>query len=380
MTALVFLGLVAVGVEYAVHSRSQSASLTGTSPDHGASSSPSAAVSTSAAPSASTASPTATPTPTGSATAPAPTRTAAPTPAHAASPTRSRSATPAPTPTPAPLALAPPTATLEFTLTTFNVLGASHTAPGGSHHGWAPGPTRAKGAAALIARHHSDVVGFQELQGPQLAVLRRRTNLEFYPGFSMGRLDTDNSLGWRRDEWTAMEKHVVRIPYFDGGRRSMPFVRLRNDRTGLQAWFANFHNPAETSRFHHQQRFRDAATKIEATLANHLIDSSDLPVFITGDMNERTPYFCALTSTAPMIAARGGTNNGRCLGGRPRAVDWIFGSQGVTFSHYVEDRSHLVDVTTDHPVVSTRVEITGDAQPTATPRSLPGTTTGGPGD
>jgi hypothetical protein len=242
------------------------------------------------------------------------------------------------------------------------VLGANHTARGGTHHGFASGRARANGAAALIAKHRSDVVGFQELQGPQLAALQRRTNLEFYPGFSMGHLDTDNSIGWRRDEWTAVEKHVIRIPYFDGGRRAMPVVKLRSKQTGLEAWFANFHNPAETSQFHHQQRFRVAATNMEAGLANQLINSTGLPVFITGDMNERAAYFCRLTAKAPMVAARGGSNNGRCLVGRPRAVDWIFGSQGVTFSDYVEDRSHLVDVTTDHPVISARVHITGNAK------------------
>jgi hypothetical protein len=202
------------------------------------------------------------------------------------------------------------------------------------------------------------VTGFQELQGPQLGYLERHTNLSFYPGFSRGHLGTDNSIGWRSDSWVAVEKHVVRIPYFNGGRRDMPFVRLRNIRTGIQAWFANFHNPAETARFHHQQRFRVHATHIEAALANRLMRTG-LPVFITGDMNERAPYFCRLTAHAPMIAARGGTNNGGCHPGRPRAVDWIFGSQGVQFTHYFEDRSRLVHFTTDHPVVTAGVHLIG---------------------
>ena len=62
---------------------------------------------------------------------------------------------------------------------------------------------------------------------------------------------------------------------------------------------------------------------------------------------------------APMVAARGGTHNGGCRPGRPRAVDWIFGSQGVQFTHYVEDRSRLVDFTTDHPVVTAGVHLIG---------------------
>ena len=90
-----------------------------------------------------------------------------------------------------------------------------------------------------------------------------------------------------------------------------------------------------------------------------------LPVFITGDMNERDSYFCRMTSGAPMVAARGGSHNGGCRPGNPRAVDWIFGSQGVAFSGYAEDRSHLVDITTDHPVVSTSVRIVGESSDTS---------------
>jgi hypothetical protein len=41
-------------------------------------------------------------------------------------------------------------------------------------------------------------------------------------------------------------------------------------------------------------------------------------------------------------------------------VDWIFGSPGAVFSGYDEDRSHLVDITTDHPVISTRVHLTAN--------------------
>jgi hypothetical protein len=222
----------------------------------------------------------------------------------------------------------------------------------------ASGAARAVGAAELIRRHGADVVGFQELQGSQLVALRKHTNLDFYPGFATG--DSENSIGWRRDRFRLVEKHTVPIPYFNGGTRRMPFIKLRSLSTGLEAWFANFHNPAETATYHHQQRFRNEATRIEISLVNQLIAQTRLPVFVTGDMNERGAYFCRFTAGAPMIAARGGSNvNGRCLAGRPRAVDWIFGSQGVDFLGYVEDRSHLVDVTTDHPVVTAHVRIVG---------------------
>lgn len=339
--------VVAVGVGYAVNAEPDGTTLS-------ARPVPDSTVSSSATP---TLQPTLPPPP-GLTPQPAITLTASPSPSLTDDPSSQSPSLP-PRPVATPTALPPPT--LDFALTSFNVLGASHTSGSGKRPGMASGAVRAVRAAELIRRHGSDVVGFQELQGSQLTALRKHTDLDFYPGFALG--DPENSIGWRRDRFVAVEKHTVSIPYFNGGRRNMPFVKLRSLTTGLEAWFANFHNPAETAQFHQQQRYREEATRIEVSLANQLITRTGLPVFVTGDMNERSTYFCRFTAGAPMVAARGGSNNGRCLAGKPRAVDWIFGSQGVEFLSYDEDRSHLVDITTDHPVITARVRIVGE--PTA---------------
>jgi hypothetical protein len=294
---------------------------------------------------------------------PTPTRvptSAAPKPSRSPKPTATPPASAASlAPTPPRVPVAPPT--LDFTLSSFNVLGSSHTSGTGKGKkaGMAPGSVRARWAAQLIRRHRAEVIGFQELQSGQLAILRRHTNLEFFPGSSMGRADSENSIGWRRDRWEAVETRTVTVPYFNGNGRQMPYVRLRNLATGLEAWFANFHNPADTRRFSGQQRFRSRATDIEVALANRLLGDGT-PVFITGDMNDRDAYFCRLTGGAPMVAARGGSNNGVCRPENPRAVDWIFGSQGVTFTGYLEDRSALVNRTSDHPMLVARVRLVGD--------------------
>lgn len=347
VTAASFTTLVAVGVGYVVHVDPDQAALaravprtTGT-----ASSSPGTTVPAADVPGFGVTL-TARPAP-----APAPAKKAKPKPK--AKPQHRPSKTPDPTPEPPPV--------LDFTISSFNMLGSSHTSGAGKRPGMASGRTRAGRAADLVRRHGSDVVGFQEMQGDQLAAMQRQTSMDFYPGFSMARRDTENSIGWRRAEFVAVEKHTVTIPYFDGHGRAMPYVRLRSLSTGLEAWFANFHNPADTSQYPRQQRWRDRATSIEISLANRLTEDTGLPVFITGDMNERDEYFCRMTGGAPMVAARGGSHSGGCRPDNPRAVDWIFGSQGVTFSGYFEDRSHLVDITTDHPVVVSRVRIVGEA-------------------
>src|SRR3954454_16906162 len=257
-------------------------------------------------------------------------------------------------PTPLPTPLPPPS--LDFVLSSLNVLGASHTSSTGKRPEMASGPVRAARVAELIRRTRADVVGFQELQRAQLTTLQRRTDLDFYPGSELGPRDSENSLGWRRDRWMAVERHTIRIPYFYGSLRAMPLVRLRSLSTGLEAWFANFHNPADTATYHHQERFRTKATKIEIALVNQLV-ATGIPVFVTGDMNERASYFCRFTAGTPMVAARGGSHRGACRAGPPRAVDWIFGSRGVDFTGYYEDRSHLVDITTDHPMLVVHAHI-----------------------
>ena len=149
-----------------------------------------------------------------------------------------------------------------------------------------------------------------------------------------------------------MEKHTIAIPYFGGHPRQMPYVLLRSQSTGVEAWFVNVHNPADTRQHRRQQAFRTRATQLEVALVNRLL-TTGRPVFLTGDMNERAPYFCRLTAGAAHGRRPRGQEHRRALRpGTTPAVDWIFGSRGVEFTGYDEDRSPLVDITTDHPVVT----------------------------
>lgn len=252
-----------------------------------------------------------------------------------------------------------PPPSLDFVISSFNVLGGSHTAGGGRHGRFASGRARMHGVADLLSAHDVDVVGFQELQTDQLRefLSLRGGSYSVYPGLALGSRGTENSIAWRTDMWEAVSTQTVAIPYFNGRTRPMPVVLLKNQVTGLEAWFANFHNPASVPPYGNQQRWRDRATSAEIGLANSLIRDHGVPVFFTGDMNEREEYFCRFTGGTPMIAALGGSNNGGCRPPRARAVDWIFGSPDVTFTDYFEDRSRLVLRTTDHPVILARARI-----------------------
>jgi hypothetical protein len=245
-----------------------------------------------------------------------------------------------------------------FTLSSFNVLGSNHTGPNSRY---ASGLRRIGLAVKLLDRHGVNVVGFQELQIDQFAEFYRLAGDRFgiYPG-GLNRRVVQNSIAWDLASWRFVEGHTVSIPYFKGEEWQMPVVMLQNVSTGQLAYFANFHNPATNRRHHGNQKWRTEATRRQVALANSLILETGLPVFFTGDMNEREEYFCAMAGGAPMKAANGGRfRKGVCTPPPyPMPVDWIFGSKArSTFSNYVRDDSRLVNRITDHFVIRADVSI-----------------------
>jgi hypothetical protein len=252
----------------------------------------------------------------------------------------------------------------DLTVASFNVLGSSHTR---GHARFASGVSRTDGVVELVRRHDVEVVGFQEMQADQLRAFLDKTSGQYdvYPGFSMRRRDTENSLAWDRTAWEAIEKRTVDIPYFNGNLRPMPVVKLRNLATGMTAWLVNVHNPATNRKHPGQDGWRRKAIRREVALMRRLSETG-IPVFLTGDMNEREEAFCPITGGAPMKAARGGTHeNGVCRAENPTSVDWIFGHRDVGFSGYVEDRSRLVRRTSDHAMIVTEAHLDPFAYPDA---------------
>jgi hypothetical protein len=166
--------------------------------------------------------------------------------------------------------------------------------------------------------------------------------------------DPVNSIAWRKDTWELVKPGSIPIPYFHGKIHHMPVVLLRNKHTGQEAYFANFHNPASTKRVGDQERFRDEAMKRQIAMVNKLTRETGLPVFVTGDMNEREEYYHGMTKGAPMVSAdapKGGPAP------KKPGIDWIFGTKGVTFTDYVRDRGALVQKTTDHPMIVSKARI-----------------------
>ncbi len=245
------------------------------------------------------------------------------------------------------------TAPTPVRISSFNLLGAGHTVPGGGRKGFASGATRMQWSMSLLQLHDVDVVGFQEFQPPQYSAFMAQAGSQYgvYPGAQLGPAAMANSIAYRLDKWELISATGIDIPYFKGNPIKMPLILLKNRQTGRQMYFSNFHNPADAQG--PAQQYRNQATQIQVNMVNNLRATTGLPVFITGDMNDREEYFCPITTQASMKAANGGGSGpGACsMPPKPWQVDWIFGSPEVTFANYVADRSPLVARSTDHPMV-----------------------------
>lgn len=234
-----------------------------------------------------------------------------------------------------------------FRVSSFNVLGSSHTVKGGEHAQFGPGPTRIRMTASLFASAGISVAGLQEFQPSQYAAFRAAAPAwGVYPGSSLSHTSTANSIVWRTDAWELVEAHTIAIPYFFGRQVPMPYLLLRSRSTGSTVWFANFHNPADTHG--PAQRWRDVAVAREIGLAKSL-GADGTPVVMTGDMNDRERYFCPVTTQGGLHSASGGSVGAPCAPPAQMNIDWIMGSSQVSFANYTNIAGGVVARISDHP-------------------------------
>jgi len=254
-----------------------------------------------------------------------------------------------------------------FRMVSFNVLGYSHTKPGGNKCcRWAGGVTRMSWALQLVRGTKAGVVGFQEFEKEQYGVFMSLTGGSWsaYPGMRLGSNPVRNSIAWNTSVFELVEAHTIPIPYFHGKLVPMPYVLLKHKETGRLAWFINIHNPASVRG--PAQHWRDVATSKEIALMNDLQAPQTpgqigIPTFLMGDFNEKSEAFCRVTAGAQAQAANGGASSPCRLPGN-HGIDWIFGSdRGVAFYNYTRVNGGLVNRASDHPMVYTDVQLTGDA-------------------
>ena len=250
------------------------------------------------------------------------------------------------------------TVSLEFRVASYNVLGDSHTGPGGNKPGVPDAGPRMDMAIAALRNNGVDVVGFQEFEATQYAMFSARAGeYSLYPGLSLGTKSVRFNIAWRSSMWQLVEAHTLSIPYAGGSRIDMPVVLLESTSTGRQVWFANFHNPADTPNLGNNARWRAEAAGIEVAHLTALHLEEGVPVIATGDFNERAEIFCRFTAGGVFSAAAGGSSSGGCAPPPQMQVDWIFGSTGVAFDGYaVTDTGNA----SDHSLVHSGATLVGD--------------------
>ena len=64
------------------------------------------------------------------------------------------------------------------------------------------------------------------------------------------------NIAWRSSVFSLVDAHTLSVPYAGGSRIEMPVVLLESTTTGRRAWFANFHNPADTPHLGNNARWR----------------------------------------------------------------------------------------------------------------------------
>ncbi|NPC42728.1 endonuclease/exonuclease/phosphatase family protein [Nocardioides sp. zg-1230] len=250
----------------------------------------------------------------------------------------------------------------EFQVASYNVLGDSHTGPGGNRPGWPDAGPRMDMTIGQLRSNGIDVVGFQEFEQSQYGMFTSRAGeYSLYPGMSLGNRSVRFNIAWRSDMFRLVEAHTLPIPYAGGNRIDMPVVLLESISTGRRAWFANFHNPADTPNLGNNARWRAEAAAMEVAHLTELHQADGTPVIATGDYNERAEIFCRFTAGGVFTAAAGGSSAGGCSPPSGMQVDWVFGSTGIAFGGYAVTGTGQAS---DHNMVHATATLTeGVAEP-----------------
>jgi len=238
-----------------------------------------------------------------------------------------------------------------FVLASFNTLGASHT-PTARYPGYA---NRTPKQVALLNGYNADVVGLQEFEPKQkdLFLATAKGTFGIFPAPNTTR--TDNSLIWRTSTFELVSGTTMGIPYFQGRTAQVPVVLLRQKSTGREAYFINVHNPASIAKYGDQSKWRAKAIAVEKAKIVEL-RKTGLPVFITGDFNDREKAFCPMTAGKLTISANS-IPSMTCALPRTLWIDWVFAAGPARFTSWVKDNKPRDLRISDHPIIVTRAYI-----------------------
>ena len=137
--------------------------------------------------------------------------------------------------------------------------------------------------------------------------------------------------------------------------RPQTVVRLRHKESRREFYVINMHPSAG-----HGGKYASSRNAAFGTLVSYVnqLKSQRVPIFVTGDMNDRGNFYCRVIPPTGLVAAQGG--GGTCgTAPRMRPVDWITGYGNVSFTNYVDDFSSESKRVSDHPFVSATATMRG---------------------
>ncbi|WP_435768883.1 endonuclease/exonuclease/phosphatase family protein [Nocardioides sp. SYSU DS0651] len=237
-----------------------------------------------------------------------------------------------------------------FKIATFNVLAVQHTEPGGQRASWPGAGWRSPQTVGLVRKHGADIVGLQEVKSSQLSAIAGGLGYASWPGGG----DPDNSIIYNPAKFEFVSGDTFQV-FFMSRNRPQTVLRLRHKQSRREFYVINMHTSAG-----HGGRYassRNAAFDTLVAYVNNL-KAQKVPIFVTGDMNDRANFYCKVIPRTGLVAAQGG--GGTC-GSPPRMrpVDWVVATPDVTLTSYWDDFSSEHQRVSDHPFVSASATIEG---------------------
>ncbi len=132
--------------------------------------------------------------------------------------------------------------------------------------------------------------------------MQAMTGYAAYPGYAFGSRETDNSILYDDSRFEFVSGSSFTI-HFMHANRPQTILRLRDRETGREFYVLNMHASAGFGGYAVTRR---AGHYTAAATVNRL-KAEGIPIFLTGDMNDRAEFFCRVAPVTGMVAAIGGS-------------------------------------------------------------------------
>lgn len=253
----------------------------------------------------------------------------------------------------------------KFRIASYNVLGASHTDPGGNKATRATYDIRISRLVDVIRGSNLEVVGLQEFEPRQRERLLNlaASDYDIFPSSASYDDEASNSsIIWKRSRFSFVDGGRMGIKYFNSKPINTPWVKLRYIRSGQEFYVLNAHYPVSRSRNDSEhQRIRENNARTQLGEADAKL-ASGAPVFIIGDFNSTFSVragddsnranlvYCILTANGHFRHAsdvRKGLS-GQCPQQSGGGIDHVYVSDKISVRAWGRIRNANTAIASDH--------------------------------